>query len=151
MAACRSPIGSLRREWSDDAARRKKAHVPASITFKTKPQIALEQIRATLKAAVAPGVVLMHASYGNNSKLRQDLTGLGLGYLAAIMPTTQVRPVCEDDPKPPRASVKELALSLPKRAWRTVTWREGTNVKLRSRFARMRVRAAPIRGEARFA
>src|SRR5262244_4677483 len=110
----------LPREWSDDAARRKKAHVPASIIFKTKPQIALEQIRAALKAGVAPGVVLMDASYGNNGKLRQDLTGLGLGYVAAIMPTTKVRPVCEDDP--PRVSVKELALSLPKRAWRTDAW-----------------------------
>ena len=141
----------LPREWSDDAARRKKAHVPASITFKTKPQIALEQVRAAVKAGVAPGVVLMDASYGNNSKLRQDLTGLGLSYVAAIMPTTKVRPVCEEDPKPPRVSVEELALTLPKRAWRTVAWREGTNVKLRSRFARVRVRAAPIRGEARFA
>jgi SRSO17 transposase len=141
----------LPREWSDDPIRRKKAHVPASIRFKTKPQIALEQVREALKASVAPGVVLMDTSYGNNSKLRQDLTGLGLGYVAAIMPTTKVRPVHEDDPKPPRVSVKELALSLPKRAWRTVTWREGTNVKLRSCFARVRVRAAPIRGEARFA
>jgi SRSO17 transposase len=141
----------LPREWSDDPIRRKKAHVPALIRFKTKPQIALEQIRGALKAGVAPGVVLMDTSYGNNSKLRQDLTGLGLSYVAAIMPTTKVRPVHEDDPKPPRVSVKELALSLPKRAWRTVAWREGTNVKLRSRFARVRVRAAPIRGEARFA
>jgi len=141
----------LPRAWSDDAIRRKKAHVPASIRFKTKPQIALEQIHAALKAGVAPGVVLMDTSYGNTSKLRQDLTGWGLSYVAAIMPTTKVRPVHEDDPKPPRVSVKELALSLPKRAWRTVAWREGTNVKLRSRFARVRVRAAPIRGEARFA
>jgi hypothetical protein len=38
----------LPREWADDKARRKKAHVPASIRFKTKPQIALEQIRAAL-------------------------------------------------------------------------------------------------------
>jgi SRSO17 transposase len=30
-------------------------------------------------------------------------------------------------------------------------WREGTNEKLQSRFARVRVRASPIRGEARFA
>ncbi len=141
----------LPRVWTDDAARREKAHVPAAIRFKTKPQIALEQIRAALKAGVAPGVVLMDASYGNNSKLRQDLTGLGLSYVAAIIPTVKVRPVREDDPKPPRVSVEALALSLPKRAWRTVTWREGTNVKLRSRFARVRVRAAPIRGEARFA
>src|SRR5712675_623357 len=42
-------------------------------------------------------------------------------------------------------SVKELALSLPKHAWRTITWREGTADPLRSRFARVRVRTAPIR------
>jgi hypothetical protein len=42
-----------------------------------------------------------------------------------------------------------LAVSLPKHAWRTVTWREGTNEKLQSRFARVRVHAAPLRGEAR--
>jgi SRSO17 transposase len=40
------------------------------------------------------------------------------------------------------------ALSLPKHAWRTITWREGTNDLLRSRFARVRVRTAPIRGAA---
>jgi SRSO17 transposase len=140
----------LPREWADDAARRKKAHVPPAIRFKTKPQIALEQIRAALLAGIARGVVLMDAGYGNNSILRQAITGLDLSYVVAIQSTTKVRPVC-DDPKPPRVSVEALALSLPKRAWRTVAWREGTNVKLRSRFARVRVRAAPSRGEARFA
>jgi SRSO17 transposase len=30
----------------------------------------------------------------------------------------------------------------------TITWREGTNAKLRSRFARVRVRTAPVRGTA---
>jgi hypothetical protein len=35
--------------------------------------------------------------------------------------------------------------------WRTVAWRKGTNKKLRSRFARVRVRVSPIRGESRFA
>jgi SRSO17 transposase len=141
----------LPRAWTDDKARRKKAHVPASIRFKTKPQIALEQIRAALKASVAPGVVLMDASYGNNSILRQAIRGLGVTYVASILSTTKVRPVREDDPKPRRISVEELALCLPKRAWRTVAWREGTNKKLRSRFARVRVRVSPIRGESRFA
>ncbi len=82
---------------------------------------------------------------------RQAITGLGLRYVAAIVSTVKVRPVREDDPQPPRVSVEALALSLPKHAWRTITWREGTNAKLVSRFARVRVRAAPIRGEARFA
>jgi SRSO17 transposase len=141
----------LPRAWTDDKARRKKAHVPASIRFKTKPQIALEQIRAALLAGVAPGVVLMDAGYGNNSILRQAITASGLTYVAAILSTTKVRPVREDDPKPPRVSVEALARGLPKRAWRTVAWREGTNKRLRSRFARVRVRVSPIRGESRFA
>ena len=139
------------REWINDASRRAKAHVPRAITFKTKPQIALEQIRAALLAGIAPGVVLMDASYGSNSALRQAITGLGLRYVAAIVSTVKVRPVREDDPQPPRVSVEALALSLPKHAWRTITWREGTNAKLQSRFARVRVRVAPIRGAARFA
>jgi SRSO17 transposase len=148
------PIGYrlyLPRAWINDRSRRAKAHVPRAIRFKTKPQIALEQVRAALLAGVAPGVVLMDASYGSNSILRQALTGLGLSYVAAIVSTVKLRPVREDDPQPPRISVKALALSLPKHAWRTITWREGTNEKLQSRFARVRVRAAPIQGEARFA
>jgi SRSO17 transposase len=39
-------------------------------------------------------------------------------------------------------SVKQLALGLPKRAWRTIKWREGTAGWLSSRFARVRVRIA---------
>src|SRR5712675_553150 len=91
----------LPKEWINDAPRRAKAHVPRAITFKTKPQIALEQIRAALLAGIAPGVVLMDASYGTNSVLRQAITGLGLCYVAAIVSTVKVRPVRKDNPKPP--------------------------------------------------
>ena len=38
--------------------------------------------------------------------------------------------------------VRALLLSLPKAAWRNVTWREATGGRLTSRFARLRVRAA---------
>ena len=41
-------------------------------------------------------------------------------------------------------TVEALALGLPQRAWQTITWREGSAEPLRSRFARVRVRA---RGE----
>lgn len=53
----------------------------------------LEQIRGALLAGVSPGVVLMDASYGSNSALREAITGLGLSYVAAIVPTVKVRPV----------------------------------------------------------
>jgi len=39
-------------------------------------------------------------------------------------------------------AVKALALSLPKDAWKTITWREGVDDMLTSRFARLRVRPA---------
>ena len=46
------------------------------------------------------------------------------------------------DDKHQPISVKELALGLRKRAWRTIKWREGSSDWLCSRFARVRVRAA---------
>ena len=131
--------------WAEDAERRKKARIPEAITFKTKPQIALEQIRAACAAGVARGVILMDASYGSNSDLRNGVSLLGLSYVAAIVPTIKVQAVRDGGEPGPRMSAKELALSLPKHAWRTVTWREGTNVPLSSCFARVRVRTSPIR------
>ena len=39
-------------------------------------------------------------------------------------------------------SLKDVAFDLPPTAWHTLEWREGTNFTLRSRFARLRVRAS---------
>ena len=47
-----------------------------------------------------------------------------------------------------RVRAKQLALSLPNHTWRTITWRDGSSDPLRLRFARVRVRTAPIRGAA---
>jgi SRSO17 transposase len=138
----------LPQEWAKDPARREKARVPKEIRFKTKPEIALEQIRKACIADVPRGAVLTDASYGSNSQFRAGVTALGLKYVAAIIPTVMVRRTTDDGALGPRLSVKKLALSLPKNAWRTITWREGTNKKLHSRFARVRVRTAPIRGAA---
>ena len=123
----------LPREWAEDAARRKKAHVPKAITFKTKPQIALEQIRWACAAGVPRGVLLIDASYGSNSRLRSGVSALGLSYVAAIVATVKVRAASDHGGLEQRMSVKQLALSLPKHAWRTITWREGTNERLSSR------------------
>src|SRR3974390_1907566 len=135
----------LPQNWAEDAARRKKGRGPQHITFKTKPQIALEQIRAACAAGIPRGVVLIDASYGTNSALRAGISALALIYAAAIVPTVKVRSVCKRGALGERMSAKELALSLPKDAWRTTTWREGSNEQLRSRFARVQVRTAPIR------
>ena len=87
----------------------------------------------------------MDASYGSNSALRTNVSALGLSYVAGIVATVKVRVVPDRGAAEQRISVKELALGLPKHAWRTITWREGSYKRLRSRFARVQVRTAPIR------
>ena len=154
----------LPQAWAMDADRRAETHVPEDVEFRTKPEIALDQIRAALAAGLPRGVVLMDAGYGVNSELRAAISELGLRYVAGVLSTTSVWPpgVAPLPPKPYRpglgrptkrlrrddehqpVSVKDLALSLPNKAWRTITWREGTNGKLSSRFARLRVRPSHL-------
>ena len=82
----------LPQEWAADPARRRKAHVPADITFKTKAEIALDQLRWACAAGLPRGVVLLDAGYGNNSDLRAEITALDLTYVAGILSTTTVWP-----------------------------------------------------------
>ncbi len=151
----------LPQDWAGDAKRRRKTGVPREVVFKTKPEIALEQIKAASEAGLPRGVVLMDAGYGCNTDLRTSVSALGLTYVAGIFSHTTVwtsdtRPLppkkWSGQGRPPKRlrrdrkhqpiSVKELAVKLPKRAWRTIEWREGSAEMLSSRFARVRVRAA---------
>jgi len=151
----------LPQEWTNDRDRLRKAGVPEDIDFKTKHEIALEQLRWACKAGLLRGVGLLDAGYGNNSELRAAITALELTYVAGILSNTTVwapgtgplparkwsgrgRPtkLLRRDARHQPVSVKELALGLSKRAWRTIAWREGTAEQLSSRFARVRVRAA---------
>jgi SRSO17 transposase len=128
----------LPKSWSEDRKRRRKAGVPDEIEFKTKPKIALEQLAWACAAGLPRGVVLMDSAYGSDASLRRGARDLGLDYSVAVWARTLVEGGAG------KMKVEELAAGLPKRAWKTVAWREGVAEPLRSRFARVRVRA---RGE----
>src|SRR3978361_1562348 len=68
----------LPQDWTKDRARRNKAGVPKEIKFKTKPEIALEQIRWACEAGLPRGVGLMDAAYGRDARLRAGMTELGV-------------------------------------------------------------------------
>ena len=82
----------------------------------------------------------MDCAYGSDLSLRRRLTAIKLAYAVGVWARTLVRKAKPGDEKPVTAA--ELAKSLPKRAWRTIGWRDGSNTRLISRFARVRVRAA---------
>lgn len=131
----------LPKSWAEDETRRAKAGVPGDIVFQTKPKIALDQLAWACAAGLPRGVVLMDSAYGTDASLRRGARKLGLDYSAAVHARTLVE-ACKDDAV--RMTAEAFALALPKRAWRTITWRAGAAEPLRSRFARQRVRA---RGE----
>jgi len=145
----------LPKDWAEDEMRREKTHIPATVEFKTKPQIALEQLRWACAAGLPPGAVMMDPAYGNDARLRTGVTALGLTYVSGIQSTCLVWPPGTSPRRrgkplnntgrrdePDLISVKRLALGLPQQAWRTIRWREGSADWLSSRFARVRVRAA---------
>jgi len=147
--------------WANDKERRRKTGVPSEIQFQTKPEIALEQIRRARERGIPEGIVLADAGYGIDTGFRTQITKMELPYIMGIMSTVTVWKSGEG-PKPPASykgmgrpprllqrdkrhqpvAVKQLALSLPADVWKDVTWRQGVNKKLRSRFAALRIRPA---------
>ncbi|MFL5105176.1 MAG: IS701 family transposase [Xanthobacteraceae bacterium] len=141
----------LPKDWAEDESRRRKAGVPEEIGFKTKPEIALDQIRWACDMGLPGDLVLIDAGFGHDAKLRTGITELGKVYVAGIQPQTLVwAPGTRRGRAPKRGrhdaataiSVKDVALGLRANAWRTIAWREGTNKRLSSRFARLRVHVA---------
>ena len=149
----------LPESWVADEPRRQGAGVPEPIRFQTKSALALEQMEQAVAAGISKAPILADAWYGRDHQFRERLSQLGLRYVLGVLEATSVwRPGQRPLPskawsgKGPRpkllrrdaehqpVSVKELALGLPAALWKQVTWREGSQRKLRSRFAAVRVR-----------
>lgn len=151
----------LPHEWTDDPERCLAAGVPETIAFATKNEIARTQIEAALKAGIPRGTVLGDAAYGDDTALRDWLSAQNLIYALGVRTGTTVwwgehQPVTAPvagkrgktkthltrDAHHQPISVLDLAKELAPQRFRNVTWRQGVSEPLRSRFARVRVRAA---------
>jgi SRSO17 transposase len=151
----------LPKEWAEDPGRRAEAKIPETVAFATKPALALQLLEQLKSVDGLPKVVVVDAGYGVDTAFRQKLTTLGFTYVVGITGTVSVwpegqaplspKPWAGRGVKPTRLrrdaehqplSVRALAMQLPPRRFHTVTWREGTNAALSSRFAALRVRCA---------
>jgi SRSO17 transposase len=145
----------LPQAWTEDIARCRQARVPAPMPFRTKPELALELIDQLLAWGLRRQPVLADAGYGNSSAFRAGLVRRGLQYMVGVESTTTAwaHPTSPKGPRPPDSgpppmALRELAAALPRQAWRTLTWRQGSQGPQRSRFSACRVQ--PAHGHARY-
>lgn len=132
--------------WANDSARRQEARIPEEVTFKTKPQLAVQMLRRAVADNVPKGVVLADGAYGTSSEFRSQVRSLGLHYAVGVDPQTTV---CLFEPEEclqgEAVSVKDMALNIHERGgFRRCTWRSGTRETLWARFALRRVVAAGV-------
>ena len=152
----------LPKSWSESMPLRKKTGVPEDVVFQSKPQIALEQLARAVERSGTDPIVVADAGYGNGDDFRAGVDALGLQYMVGVQTSTLVwapwttpkaqrqRPGAKRiapsrrqfAPGHTPQSVLELAHELHHDAWSKVTWREGTNETLSSRFAAIQLSVA---------
>ena len=130
-------------EWLTPEARQ-RAQIPAALRFQEKWRLALTLLRQIRASGVQVTAVLGDAEFGDSATLRRTLHRLRLPYALGISSTLTVfrgTPAVAVPPRKPGRSrppsrlqltdgarpeaVRAIAATLPPRAWRRVTWRNG--------------------------
>jgi SRSO17 transposase len=148
----------LPERWAGDTERRRRAGVPGEVAGRPKWRIALDEIDRVLAAGARFGCVLGDAEYGKAAEFRRGLTERGLTWALGIGPTQKVypvdvtlvpaqrrptgRPAKHPVPSAPSVEAAKLFAAMPRRAFRSLSWRRGTKGPLKARFAAVRVRVA---------
>ena len=141
----------LPERWAADAARRAAAGVPPTVTFQTKPTLALALIREVLAAGVSRAPVLGDEVYGAASELRRGLRELDLEYFlnaggdlpawSRPVKTRRARKYWDvAEGQPPALSLAAWSRTLHGKAWHAVAWRAADGNKRRTRIGWLPVR-----------
>ena len=133
----------LPESWSQDAERRDRARVPASVPFREKWRIAVAHVRTVLAAGFTLEAVVADTGYGNCARFRAALERLGVAYVVAVPYSVSARLTTETTTQ----SLVALANGVAPAVWRRVRWGRGTAGPLEARFAAVRVRVPKSRGE----
>jgi SRSO17 transposase len=124
-------------DWLTPEARQ-RARIPATVRFQEKWRLALTLLRQIRAAGFEVTAVLGDAEFGDNSTLRQMLHRARLPYALGISSTLTVFRGAGTTAH----AVKVVSTALPSRAWRVVSWRNGTRRPWKARFAALRVTPA---------
>jgi SRSO17 transposase len=147
----------LPEEWLI-ASQRLRARIPAAVRFQPKWELALTLLRQVRAAGITVTAVLGDAEFGDSATLRRTLHRAQLPYALGVSSTLKVflgtPPLVSAAPVtgkgrprtrstlPPgvqKLEARAWAAAQPARAWRLVSWRNGTNPPWRARFCAVRV------------
>jgi SRSO17 transposase len=130
----------LPRDWAEAPRRRIAARVPPYVVFAEKWRIGLALIDRARELRVPHRAVLADADYGTRGEFRAALRERHEPYAVGIqlhsfkvMPLRTDGATARDQPLFPR----ELAQQLPRSAWRTVPWGNGSQGPLSMQLARV--------------
>jgi SRSO17 transposase len=140
---------------------RQRARIPATVLFQEKWRLALTLLRQVRTSGITVTAVLGDAEFGDNATLRRTLHRAKRPYALGVSSTLTVFPgtpgvttpeplVGKGRPRTRRllaADVQRVAVSMlaaeqPAKAWRLITWRNGTNRPWRAHFFARRVTPA---------
>lgn len=130
----------LPESWTSDPEKRKKAHIPDDVTFKTKPELALQMLERAARAELPGSIVLADSAYGECAWFRDAVTLLGFDFAVGVKKALHVRRVGAKGKLGKPLAVCEVAKTIKKRERRRVTWRDGSKGDLSGRFSFCRVK-----------
>ena len=114
----------LPEDWCVDARRRQAAHIPETVRFATKPELAQHMLERAQAAGVPCQWVVADSVYGHSSQLRTFLQEHGSAYALGV-PSLEV--VCVQTPDGPLLSdVGSIAHQLRARDWQRLSMSMGT-------------------------
>ncbi len=115
----------LPEDWINDAARRRAAHIPATVDFQTKPELAQCMVQRAQSASLPIRWVVADTVYGHSTDLRLWLEEQGFSYALAVpanevvcVQTAQGYRICEV------ASIEQQALGA--QDWQRLSMSLGT-------------------------
>jgi SRSO17 transposase len=138
-------------KWCADVERLRKAGVPDTITFKTKPQIAIVLLGRMIADGVARAPVLADSAYGDASEFRAGLRALEVDYFLQVSPTSHL--AWTEKPRlilkrkrryaaPEQTAPKDLlviASEISPDLWHPMQWKAADASTRRTRLAWLRV------------
>ncbi len=126
----------LSEEWADDAARRREAHIPDTVAFATKPQLARTMLERARRAGVSAAWVTADSVYGDDRRLRMWLEAEEQPYVLAVSGKEYVNDAATWTQRRVKTLLGEMAAQ-PAEAWRRLSAGAGSKGPRRDDWCRL--------------